>query len=163
MRVKKFASIIFLFIDTISIMVARPFSPEEFKSMYSKVPRLCVEVVIKDERGVLLTLRKLPSWNNMWHLPGGTVYYKETLEEAVRRIAKEELNIVVKVDRLLGYIEYPSEEKERGFGWSVGIAFLCRVKSGTLKGGAQAQEIKYFKEIPHNTIPEAREFLEKNL
>lgn len=142
-------------------MSKQPFTPEEFKNIYSKVPRLCVEVVIKTEKGILLTLRDLPSWNNMWHLPGGTVYIKETLKEATKRIAREELGVDVKVEQLLGYIEYPSEEKERGYGWSVGIAFSCTITKGTPSGSVQAKKTSFFKTLPSNTISEAKVFLEK--
>ena len=55
----------------------KPFSPEEFKLLYSQVPRLVVEVIVKTEIGVALTLRKDTAWNNLWHIPGGTVFYQE--------------------------------------------------------------------------------------
>ena len=60
----------------------KPFSSEEFRSIYSKVPRLCVEVIIKTSGGIVLSLRKLPSWHGKWHIPGGTVYYKEKVADA---------------------------------------------------------------------------------
>lgn len=138
----------------------QPFTAEEFKDIYSRVPRLTVEVVVQNEKGVLLTLRKLPSWHNMWHFPGGTVYLKEPLEEAVRRIAREELGVEVEPERLLGYIEYPSEEKERGFGWSVGLAFRCRIVKGEVRGSDQAEEARFFKTPPPDAIPEVKRFLE---
>lgn len=53
-------------------MKAKPLTPREYKAIYSKVPRLTVEVIVKTHEGVVLT-----------------VYYKETLEEAV---GKEELS-----------------------------------------------------------------------
>ena len=87
---------------------------KEFKEIYSKVSRATVSLVIKTNKGIALSLRNLPSWRNKWHLPGGTIFYKETVENAVKRKAKEELGIKVKIVKLLGYIEYPSEEKERG-------------------------------------------------
>ena len=129
-------------------------SIDEFKSIYSKVPRLTVEVILKTKDGIVLTLRKLPSWNNHWHIPGGTVLYGETLEQAIQRVAKDELGIKVKIVKLLGYISYPSEKKERGYGWSIGIAYLCKIKSGILRQNNQAKEIQIFKILPSNIINE---------
>ena len=44
------------------------------------------------------------------------MFYKEILKQVVRRIANEELNVNVRIERLLGHIGYPSEEKEGGSG-----------------------------------------------
>lgn len=52
-------------------MNSKPFTLEEYKEIFSKVPRLCVAVVIKTNEGIVMMLRKLPSWHNQWHLPGG--------------------------------------------------------------------------------------------
>ena len=106
-------------------MNKKPFSPKEFKEIYSRATRLCVDLVIKTPKGLALSLRSLSSWKGYWHLPGGTVFYKEKIIDTVRRVALEELGISVNVDRLLGYVEYMSEEKERGFGYTVAMVFLC--------------------------------------
>ena len=139
----------------------RPFSPEEFKAIFSKVPRLCVELVIKTPEGIILALRSLPTWSGQWHLPGGTVFYKEKIAHAIERIAKDELGISVNIQRLLGYIEYPSEEKERGFGSTVGMIFLCSHNKVTdiKPNNDEASEIKIFKELPPNIVEEHHKFL----
>lgn len=132
---------------------------EEFKAIYSKVPRLCVEVVIKTEQGILLTLRKEPAYKGLWHIPGGTVDYRESLHDAVKRIAKQELAIEVSVEKLIGYIEYFSEEKERGFGYAVGIEFLCHPHSTDFHVDDQAYEAKFFQSFPENMVTEQKKFL----
>jgi ADP-ribose pyrophosphatase YjhB (NUDIX family) len=86
-----------------------PLPKDEFDRIYSKVPRLTVEVLITpEERGVLLALRDVDPCRGMWNLPGGTVRFGARLAEAVTRVAADELEIRVGVDPLLGYIEYPS-------------------------------------------------------
>ena len=138
----------------------KPFSSQEFKAIYSKVPRLCVDLVIKTPKGVVLSLRKLPSWYGKWHLPGGTVLYKEKIAETIARVAEEELGIEVVVKKLLGYIEYPSEEKERGFGWGITMAFLCSSNMFKAKpNNDDASEIKIFEQLPKNLIEEQGDFL----
>lgn len=72
-----------------------PLTKEEFDSIYSKVPRLTVELVIKDGDKILLTKRSIEPCRGLWHLPGGTVYFGESLLDAVKRIAKKELSIDV--------------------------------------------------------------------
>lgn len=140
-----------------------PLTYEEFMSIYSRVPRLTVEVLIQTPQGILLTLRSLASWNNLWHLPGGTVYYGETVEEAVIRIASEEIGVSVTPTKLVGYLHYPSEEKERGFGWSIGLVFACHTSSNVINLGEQASRYQFFKSFPDNMVVEQRMFLETHI
>lgn len=140
-----------------------PFTYAQFKTIYSKVPRLVVDLVIKNRQGVLMLLRKHPSWKGQWHLPGGTVYYKETIEQAIDRFAQEEVGLKVKMKRLLGHIEYHSEQKERGFGWTIGMVFLCEIESGTPEEGSDGETPTFFKEIPDNTVLEQKNFLRTHL
>ncbi len=137
----------------------KPFSKKEFKNIYSRVPRLCVELAIQTPKGIVLALRSLPSWNNLWHMPGGTVLYKEKISNAAKRIAKDELGIKIEIKKLLSYIEYPKEEKERGFGYSVSLVFLCHTKSKTMRPDGDSSEIKIFNKIPKNIVAEHRKFL----
>jgi len=141
-----------------------PFTPKEYKKIYSKVPRLCVELVIQDKKGILFSLRKAKSWNGMWHLPGGTLYHGETLSKCIDRVARDELGIKLNKKKFLGYIEYLQDEKNRrSFGTSVGLLFLCMIKSGKIRGSDQAEQIDFFKRLPINIIPAHRTFLKKVL
>ena len=137
----------------------KPFSYEEFQAIYSRVPRLVVEVVVQTEKGIVLTLRKDASWNNLWHLPGGTVFYKEYIEDAIKRIAREELSVEVTKQRFLDYLEYPSEEQQRGFGWSVGLAFLCTPNSALPELNEEGEKIEVFDYIPENIVEEHKRLL----
>lgn len=143
---------------------SKPFTPEEFKSIYSKVPRLCVDIVIKTDRGILMTLRDIEPYKDLWHIPGGTVLYSETIEEAVKRIARQELGIEVEVLNLIGYVELPSEKKSQGWGWTVALQMLCAIKSGEIKLDNQAREFGFFQSlIPDNTVEEHKMVFEKLL
>jgi len=83
----------------------RPFSTEEFKKIYSKTPRLCVDLIINTPKGIVLSLRSIEPYKGEWHFPGGTVFYKEKIVDAIDRVALEEVGITVRVEKLLGYIE----------------------------------------------------------
>lgn len=137
----------------------QPLSSLEFEAIYSKVPRATVEVVIASAQGVVLALRHEQSWNGLWHIPGGTILYKESVSDAIHRIAREELGVTVEIGQLLGYIEYPSEEKERGFGWSIGLAFHCTLTSEVDSDRWQQEQIQFFQELPVKMVEEQRQLL----
>lgn len=136
---------------------------EEFHAIYSRVPRLCVEVVIVTaERGVLLSLRDIPPNIGAWHIPGGTVLFGEPLSAAVRRVARRELGLDVAVGELLGYIEYPSHY-QNGLDSPVGLAFRAEpVPAGP--GGEQLPDgVEWFTRLPAGLYQEQREFLVSRL
>ncbi len=143
-------------------MVKLPFKYEEFKSIYSRVPRLCIDLAITSPGGILLAKRNLSSWKGQWYMPGGTVYYKETLEQAAKRVAKDELNVEIEVDRELGHIEYLSEEKERGFGWSISIVLQCHIIEGLPQTTEQGSDPRFFNLLPTPVIEEQKGFLIRN-
>lgn len=129
---------------------------ELFNEIYRQVPRLCVEVIIHISQGIVLTKRLIPPCIGMWHIPGGTVLFSEKLEEAVNRVANEEIGVDIKIKNMIGIIEYSEL-----FNYSVGVVFLCEPKSEEqeFRGSFQAEEIKAFKTIPDNTIMEQKKFL----
>lgn len=140
-----------------------PLTPEEFKAVYSKVPRLCVDLIVETERGILLTLREKNGFLGLWHLPGGTVYYREHTEDSVRRLAREELGVDVKILKFLRFLEYFSEEEQRGFGYSVSLVFVCKAKSLDFTLDDQAVRAQFFKVIPKNSVSEQKEMLNEFL
>lgn len=137
----------------------KPYSPEEFKTIYSKATRLCVDLVIKTPEGIALSLRNIEPYKGQWHFPGGTVFYREKITDTIKRVAMEEVGITVKIDKLLGYIEFPSEEKERGFGYTVSMAFLCSTRDEIFKPDENSDGIKVFKNLPANMVAEQYKFL----
>jgi 8-oxo-dGTP diphosphatase len=130
----------------------------EFDAIFSRVPRLSVEVVIATpERGVLLMLRDIPPNIGAWHIPGGTVMFGERLTDAVKRVARDELGLEVSVGDLLGYIEYPSHY-ENGLDSPVGIAFRTISAAGEPPDGCA-----WFTALPDGLYAEQAEFLARRL
>ena len=136
-----------------------PLPKEEFDWIFSRVPRLTVEVVIASPaRGVLLSLRDIEPCRGMWHLPGGTVRFGEPLVEAVARVAGDELGLGVDVGEMLGYIEYPSHY-ENGLDCPVGVAFAVHVQErDTPPAGCE-----WFQSLPDNMHDEQKDFLAERL
>lgn len=141
---------------------SKPFTPEEFKAIYSKVPRVTVDLIIKTPEGIILALRSHYAWKGYWHFPGGTILYKESVLEAVHRVAKEEIGQSVEVIKLLGYTESRDEEKHRGFGSTVTLTFLCMTDQTVFSVNEDASTIELFPEIPDNLIPEQADFLREH-
>jgi ADP-ribose pyrophosphatase YjhB (NUDIX family) len=132
-----------------------PLPQTEYEQIYSRVPRLTVEVVIAtSEGGVMLTLRDTGPCKGLWHLPGGTVRFGEPLVEAVKRVARAELGVTVTVGQLLGYIEYPSHY-DNGLDSPVGLAFAAEIASTE----ALPDACRWFSEPPRNMNDEQRRFL----
>ncbi len=142
------------------MITPNPLPYDKFKEIYSLVPRLAIEVVIVKDKSILLTKRSSHGWAGMWHTPGGTVLYREAVQDAVKRIALEELGVKIEVSRNLGYFEAWSEEKERGFGYSVSLPFLVIPEKVDFKLNSQATEFKFFSDLPDNIVPEHKEFYE---
>jgi ADP-ribose pyrophosphatase YjhB (NUDIX family) len=134
----------------------------EFKKIYSRVPRLCVEVVLMSENKILMTKRSIAPAVGQWHTPGGTVLKGESLEMTVKRVAKEELGVSVKVLKFLGVIEYKSFVNH--YSQDISLPFLVETKNKKdFKLDGHADKCDFFEEIPMNTIREQKEFYSKNL
>jgi ADP-ribose pyrophosphatase YjhB (NUDIX family) len=135
----------------------------EFDSIFSRVPRLCVEVVIvTPERGVLLSRRDIPPNVGAWHIPGGTVLFAEPLVQAVKRVARDELGLEVTVGELLGYIEYPSHYNN-GLDSPVGLAFQTEVVPAFPDSQQLPQGCAWFSRLPAGLYEEQRDFLARRL
>jgi 8-oxo-dGTP diphosphatase len=139
-----------------------PLKKEEFDEIYSKVPRLTVEVIVRDEHGaVYLTQRATGPCKGLWHLPGGTVQFGETLFHAVQRVALRELSIDVQRASNCGYIEYPSHYLKRR-DCPVGLVFEVAAYSGNPMVNEEASGGAWFTKLPEHAHPDQDEFLVNN-
>ena len=101
--------------------------PEEVFLYISRMtPLLNVDLLIKDENG-----RTLLSWRNDkytgtgWHVPGGIVRFKETLETRVKKVAETEIGIDISFDAIpvaFNQIIHPERDIRAHF---VSILYRC--------------------------------------
>lgn len=131
-------------------------SKKRFKSIYTQVPRLCVELVIIKNGKILLTKRSIPPFKNFWHVPGKGVFHGEKIKEALNRTAKEEVGIKIYSEKFLGYAECLKD----GFRHGVSLIFKCKIakdqKPRILEG---ASDFKFFKKLPKKIVPFHKKFL----
>ncbi|HTV12467.1 MAG TPA: NUDIX domain-containing protein [Acidimicrobiales bacterium] len=140
-------------------MVREPLPQKEYEAIFSKVPRLTVEVVIVSaNEGVLLSRRQAGPCRGLWHIPGGTVRFGELLTEAARRVPRGEIGLEVDVGPMIGYIEYPSH-LELG-DWPVGIAFRAAPSpTGPSPAFSHPGLVAWFAECPDEMHEEQKAFL----
>ncbi len=133
---------------------------KEFMQIYAKVPRICVDLIIKSKKGVVLTKRDIPPFKGMWHMPGGTILIGETSQQTAKRIAKHETGLDVKIEKCLGIIEYKKLPK---YGHAISIVYEVIPISGTLHGCKEGKEAEYYKKIPNRVIKDQKDFLKRKL
>lgn len=116
--------------------------------MKFKSPNLTVDGIIFRDNTILLIKRKNNPFKGKWALPGGFVEYGETTEKAVIREIFEETGLNTKIKSLLGVYSDPNRDPR---GHTVSVVYILEVLDGTLKGGDDASEAKFFQE---NQLPE---------
>lgn len=114
----------------------------------------CVDLIIFDGNSVLLTKRTRNPYKGYWHLPGSMVHKGEKMTEAVKRSAKEELNLNVRVEKFVGV--YESLNK---FRHDVSHGFVVSIVNGRLKTDFQSSDIKFFQRLPIKILPHHKAML----
>lgn len=87
-------------------------------------PLVAVDAVIllNNKQDIVLIRRKNPPFRGSLALPGGFVDVGESVEQACIREAKEETNVKIKINKLIGVFSNPKRDPR---GHTISIAFLC--------------------------------------
>ncbi len=131
----------------------------EYSRIFSKVPRVAVDLVLETEAGLLLSLRKIAPYKGYWHLPGGRVNFRESLFSAAQRIAQEELGLSVRPLKILGTMEFLKEVQHGESRHTVSTAIAVEPLSKDIVLDHQASAVRFFKKLPKKTVLEQRKFL----
>jgi colanic acid biosynthesis protein WcaH len=101
---------------------------ELFRYLTRLVPMINVDLLIVDGRlGTLLTWRDDENYGPGWHLPGGIIRYKETVEARVRKTAVTELEADVEFEPAPIAIEQVISPTRRERGHFVSLLYRCRL------------------------------------
>jgi ADP-ribose pyrophosphatase YjhB (NUDIX family) len=133
---------------------------EEYKSIYSKVPRLCVDLVIRSGKKIVLILRDINPGKGLWHLPGGTVLKGEALADALLWIATEETGLTVSPPEFIGIMEFA--DQQNSFFHTVSLVFSSEMEGGVFTSDQHGRDIQFFDILPEPIIKEQRAFLLKH-
>jgi 8-oxo-dGTP diphosphatase len=102
-------------------------------------PYVTVDAIIELPEGVVIIQRSNPPFG--WALPGGFVDYGESLEEAVKREAKEETHLDLTAIRQ--FHTYSNPQRDPRF-HTIGTVFIAKAK-GRPKAGDDAAGLKVIK------------------
>jgi 8-oxo-dGTP diphosphatase len=107
----------------------------------------CVDLVIFQDKSVLLTKRTRPPYKGYWHLPGSMIHKDESMQDAVKRSAKEELGLDVKIKRYVGV--YESLNK---FRHDVSHGFVVSTNRWDVETDFQSSDYGFFNKLPKKTL-----------
>lgn len=106
------------------------------------LPRVTVDAWIEDGGGRLLLVRRgRPPFQGRWALPGGFCEWGETTEDSCAREAREETGLKVRIGALLGVYSDPKRDPR---GHTIGILYEATPIGGSVKGGDDASDARWF-------------------
>ncbi|MBU1110344.1 NUDIX hydrolase [Patescibacteria group bacterium] len=95
------------------------------------------QIIYKDATKVLLCKRNKPPYYSEWIIPGGHFSFKETIEEASIRKAREETGLEVEVEKVIDVsTDYGVDPRSV----NVLITHLCKYKSGRTRPSKDVSE-----------------------
>ena len=111
-------------------------------------PKLAVVVIVSRGGKILMVKRDIEPKMGCWSFPSGYVDRGEVVEEAAAREVKEETNVEVEPERLLGVYSSPG-------GQVVLVAYAARVVGGEAEARDETQAVGWFSadELPPLPFP----------
>jgi colanic acid biosynthesis protein WcaH len=141
---------------------SKPIPDEEWETIVRNVPLVSVDLIVKHDGGVLLGKRQNEPAKGEWFVPGGVVLKNESLIDAVQRVAHEELNCEVTIERSLGTFEHfydTSEFSDIASKHYLANGFVVTPDSEPAVGDDQHEAFEVFRE----PYPELHEYVEQYL
>ncbi|MCM3748099.1 NUDIX domain-containing protein [Paenibacillus pasadenensis] len=135
---------------------------EELREIVGSQPLILVRpsvVIVNNNRQILLVKYQ----DGAWGIPGGLMELGESVEDCIRREAKEEININLGPLQLLGVYsgkELYAKLKNGHEYYNVVVGYLCTEYTGELKAdGDEVVEAKFYSltELPESTQPFIKE------
>ena len=135
---------------------------EEYDFIFNRVPRLCVDMVIRNEKGGILLTRRTSSRTKICGICLGNGQNRETIADAANRVAQKEFGATVEVIKNLGACETMIDDlgpdKPRH---SVSVVLEVRITSGTPQITSESSEVGYFTGLPRKVHPYHKVFIQE--
>lgn len=96
-----------------------------------KLKLAVVLIAIVKQNKVLLIKREQRPYQHYWSLPGGKIYFDETIEEAATRIAKREISADITVDHVCGIVDEQVHNGKPKHGW---LLFIVKARASKARG-----------------------------
>jgi len=103
-------------------------------------PKAAVAVILRDEGGRVLLVRRSGSRAGAWCIPCGNIEWDEDVREAARRELEEETGLRVETGEVYAVLSNFHDPEAH----SVGIWFLGRIAGGRPHPGGDADELGWF-------------------
>ena len=122
--------------EAIHLLKSRVSNPSEglpddiFYYISSVTPLINVDLLIKDEKGrTLLSWRDDKYAGTGWHVPGGIIRFKETIETRIRKVAETEIGVEISYSLIPSAINeiISSSTVERGH--FISLLYMCKLGS----------------------------------
>lgn len=101
--------------------------------------------VVFDDKDRILLVKTTYNSVHPWGMPGGSLEYGETLEDAVVREVWEETSLKVEIERFL-FVKTWTPDR-------VGMYYICHIEEGEFTPSDEVSEIGYF---PMANLPDVR-------
>jgi colanic acid biosynthesis protein WcaH len=136
------------------------------KKLYHKIlqnmPIACVDVVIRDEKGILLVKRRDPPAKGQWWIPGGRVLKGEKLADAAHRKALQEVGLNCRVRNIIHTAETIFPDGPKGIPvHSINTVFLLDNPVGVINLDSTCSECMWVKAVPQGLHKYVRDCLRK--
>lgn len=133
--------------------------PDEVFHFISRItPLINVDLLIKDELGrTLLSWRDDQYSGTGWHIPGGVIRFKETMEARIKKVAESEIGIEVEFDPNPIAINQMINSEWDIRGHFISILYKCSLPSSFVPENKELKEtdhgyLKWHEACPENLL-----------
>ncbi|WP_135664245.1 NUDIX domain-containing protein [Halorhabdus rudnickae] len=135
---------------------------DDWATIVASVPIVSIDLVVKTGAGVVLARRTNEPASGEWFVPGGRVRKGERLQEAVHRVAEEELDADVTIEASLGAYQHfyrTADVEDAGGKHYLANGFVVRTDSETFALDDQHDAVDIFETPPDDLHPYTAQYL----
>ena len=139
---------------------------DKWETIVRHVPIVSVDLLVRDEGGIVLGKRTNEPAKGEWFIPGGRVHKSETRREAVHRVAEAELNISVKIVESLGAYEHIYDTSDiEGVESKHYLAngYVVDVQDGSPETDEQHDSVQVFRSRPESLHDHIRAYVDSSV